>query len=1090
MKDTFVRTGLGTDHLGYFLLGREPGMVPGRYGEWFDPHGSLERFGIHHGNPLIHPDLGVYYCLSTGLNPAVAQCAFRSSGGPDPRAFAERIWSAASRVERRIILRNRFYEHFGPGLTELCNEVQLGDRIWSVWNDHEGSHKPARKPSRKAIMADLIWAASQVHSQRFLLSEKAGFDRPSGYDLTFTAPRELSVIAALSGEHDRGRILDIFQRSVEVGLGYLQQYGGVTRKFVNGEEWLIPCSYAAVLYPHGLPRPVLVDRDTQNPSLTSASLLNGNESLAVDPHIHIHAHLMNLVRDIEGSYRAIDQRQLHAMNNGIFSAFNAELAWLVHSELGLTVEHEDSISFRIKEVDRSVVDAFSLRRDQIAGDESVKPKSSHGRSRKSPRFTPRDRKIQADSENIHAHWRERGRAIGFGEREARFLLRNGRRRAVEKNVPDVLSVRSRAEEITGSSAGFDAEKLRVHALRKFMGDCDTASVLRSCSATLRGLVNIGQVGLETHYVTPSRAIREDELFRIAGTKYPNDPTFIGQLKMAMNAAENRWEIGRKTEIDQIPRKAVEALLFGDRHLRIFDVPSGTYDPSGSVCGRATYEFSREIYQSLGFEIVEFDSGLPSGKARPKSQLINAVRKTDHRVSPVAFMVGHGELLDFESLEILFRKATEKRNLVLLFADLQSPMAVRNARLLRRLYLEHPGSSKAIERRSLIQQDQKDHLLIRKLLDHGPLEVLADMKMRGRLRVDEDKKSLLGVLAKRIVSDLSRHPGSTQAVIATKRETLNAVYESFLFLRKMRKQHDIVMPECLLISQVKGKSFDLTYVVHDGFDQADLLVALTSHRKASLHFADIETQKGLYRRHVSYDQKLTAYDQVQFDESDVEQWLGYFWGTSNEKLCIRDCNDELESLHRLRVFRSTRAQLADSSNNVSANDPVTSVNRRVTEDALCRIDLADIQVIPDHWVVLDSAEKQLLKDILRLPKPSLKIKNPVKVPSPTEVDQVAAKNFQGRIRALRQAVVLHNRIDQAYDQLLETLTKQTARQQTRNDQPPLGAIHAKRKQREIREQSRNRHSVTGPAGTSERFNPDGKPETGSSAMPENSMRALL
>ncbi len=105
----------------------------------------------------------------------------------------------------------------------------------------------------------------------------------SGFDATFSAPKSLSVLWALTQDP---RLLDAHDTAVNATLRYLERYGATTRIRVDGRR----------LHPDSLGLTMATFRQTT--------------SRADDPQIHTHAVISAKVQTADGRWLALDARFL------------------------------------------------------------------------------------------------------------------------------------------------------------------------------------------------------------------------------------------------------------------------------------------------------------------------------------------------------------------------------------------------------------------------------------------------------------------------------------------------------------------------------------------------------------------------------------------------------------------------------------------------------------------------------------------------------------------------------------------------------------------------------------------------------------
>jgi Ti-type conjugative transfer relaxase TraA len=170
------------------------------------------------------------------------------------------------------------------------------------------------------------------------LSNNAGNGKHKpGYDLTFSAPKSVSIVWASAPEELRQKISEAQQRAVERALAHAEQCGAfVQRAGHAGAEKIPHREIAAATFEH-------------------------SSSRAGEPHLHTHCVVANISEN--GKRIDFDTRYAHAIG----TAYRAELAAELE-RLGFTIER-DGRSFRIAGVPRSLEKELSTREQQITARE-------------------------------------------------------------------------------------------------------------------------------------------------------------------------------------------------------------------------------------------------------------------------------------------------------------------------------------------------------------------------------------------------------------------------------------------------------------------------------------------------------------------------------------------------------------------------------------------------------------------------------------------------------------------------------------------------------------------------------------------------
>ena len=111
--------------------------------------------------------------------------------------------------------------------------------------------------------------------------------RNAGFDLTFTAPKSVSVLLAVGDERVRHAVLDAQEAGVAAGLDYLERHELQARRGAGGQRIVAAHGFVGARYTHEMSR-------------------------SGDPHLHTHVVVANAVRGPDGRYSAPDMRPIFA----------------------------------------------------------------------------------------------------------------------------------------------------------------------------------------------------------------------------------------------------------------------------------------------------------------------------------------------------------------------------------------------------------------------------------------------------------------------------------------------------------------------------------------------------------------------------------------------------------------------------------------------------------------------------------------------------------------------------------------------------------------------------------------------------------
>ena len=167
------------------------------------------------------------------------------------------------------------------------------------------------------------------------LASNAGIDHKGGWDMTFSAPKSVSVAWALADQETRTAIQAAQKKAVEAGVRFLEKNAFSSR---DRSEVTSPIHQViAAVYEHSTSR-------------------------AQDPQLHTHVLVANLGLRADGSVCAIDFDARWKLATG--AIYRAELSHELQ-QLGFQIEPAMNKSFSINLIPQDLCNAFSKRRTAI-----------------------------------------------------------------------------------------------------------------------------------------------------------------------------------------------------------------------------------------------------------------------------------------------------------------------------------------------------------------------------------------------------------------------------------------------------------------------------------------------------------------------------------------------------------------------------------------------------------------------------------------------------------------------------------------------------------------------------------------------------
>jgi conjugative relaxase-like TrwC/TraI family protein len=196
---------------------------------------------------------------------------------------------------------------------------------------------PGQDVERRAFMA-LMQGRHPVTGA--VLRPMAACSTVAALDLTFSAPKSVSVLFAIGDEGIASALLEAHERAVDAALAYLEREACFTRRGHGGVERLRGEGFIAASYRHRMSR-------------------------AGDPQLHTHVVVANMTR-AAGKYTALDAHALYEHKSGAGAFYRAVLRaevrdrmpWVSWREVGRGL-------FEIEGIPDGVLRHFSQRRVEI-----------------------------------------------------------------------------------------------------------------------------------------------------------------------------------------------------------------------------------------------------------------------------------------------------------------------------------------------------------------------------------------------------------------------------------------------------------------------------------------------------------------------------------------------------------------------------------------------------------------------------------------------------------------------------------------------------------------------------------------------------
>lgn len=418
---------------------------------------------------------------------------------------------------------------------------------------------------------------------RPLVRNAGAASRQPGWDLTFSAPKTVSVFWAVAADAHRREVRLAHAEAVRAAVGFLEDAAGRSRVGRGGRR-SVRVGLVVAAFEHGASR-------------------------AGDPGLHTHALLLNLGVDDAGFTRTILSRPLYDAKMVAGAVYRTELAYQLRHRLGLETT-PCRTWFEIAGVPEAAVDVFSKRRSQIMAELAAAGRSDP-RAAAAAALKTRPAKLPAREASSFDRWRAEAGAVGFGRAAADALLRRGAPVADPRQRLTV-AVRAAASGLADRRGHFtEVEFVRAVAETVQADGVAAADVMLAARTFLAGspeIVRLGAGSGAPRFTTRELFAVERQLLETAATaaKSSCEPAPDEVVAAA---------IGRRPFLHPEQVAALRHLTCGTGRLRVIDGLAGT--------GKTTLlAAAREAWEGGGWRVIgaalagQAAQGLQAGSGIP------------------------------------------------------------------------------------------------------------------------------------------------------------------------------------------------------------------------------------------------------------------------------------------------------------------------------------------------------------------------------------------------------------------------------------------------------------------------------------------
>lgn len=331
---------------------------------------------------------------------------------------------------------------------------------------------------------------------RALVANAGKATRRPGTDLTFSAPKAVSVLFALLSDHDRDLLMACHHAAVNAALEYLEEHAGRTR-LGNGGHRLERCKLLVSQYHHYSAR-------------------------AGDPHTHTHCGVLNLgFRETSSNSMltsALSNEGFYDHKMAAGALYRSVLAFELQRRLGLQIDQK-AHGFTIRGLPDDLVQHFSKRREQIEHELQERGYST-ARAAAMATLNTRERKGHAALGYLRDKWHQQMHELGY---VPEAVLAGIPRHAItrQSDIDVRHQIRKHAESLAETRASFMKHDLVQAVLTsELLGKVDPKQVLKEIdrftedATDVARLVSVNDRGEHT-FTTQKQLDRERSVFKYA-----------------------------------------------------------------------------------------------------------------------------------------------------------------------------------------------------------------------------------------------------------------------------------------------------------------------------------------------------------------------------------------------------------------------------------------------------------------------------------------------------------------------------------------------------------------------------------------------
>jgi conjugative relaxase-like TrwC/TraI family protein len=531
------------------------------------------------------------------------------------------------------------------------------------------------------------------------LVQRAGDSHRPGWDLTFSAPKSVSIVWGIAEREQREAIERAHTQAVERTLVFAeQQQLFITRRGHGG-----------------------IERETARPII--ATYLHGT-SREADPQLHTHAFVLNVAARGDGSYGTLETKPLYEWKMALGASYRAELAHELRA-LGYETAPDSKGSFRISQVPRDLERHFSKRRAQIEAVMHERGTTS-AKAAEVAALNTRKAKESATATTLRETWCSESLAFGVTAQHLGDLRGHPAQEPRPIAVPTVIE-RLGQQHSTFSSA--DLARAVAEQTQHAGGGLARTSEMMTRVANDAEIVPLAanrystreMLQIERGAITRAKRLADDATYRV-------DANATAAALKSRSLSEEQ-------------RSALEHLTAAPR-LRVLEGLAGT--GKSYLLGAA-----RESWEASGYEVRgaalagKAAKGLQEGsgiRAQTLHSLLNGInRGRDRLTDRTVLVIDEAGMIGSRQFARLLEATDEAQAKIVLVGDANQLQPIEAGQLFERIGQE-VGSARLTDIRR--QRSAADREMVQALARGDTRTALDSLQARGRVHAAPDREQAM------------------------------------------------------------------------------------------------------------------------------------------------------------------------------------------------------------------------------------------------------------------------------------------------------------------------------------------------------------